>query len=214
MKKLSKEQRIKIIKENLSLATDKLAKKLKMKSGTLLKFCSRNNISLSKDSKDNQVLKFIKNNPTLSIGVIAYRTGYNKESLNILVNDNNIIDDRFRKMGLTIIQKIPSKKLLKKEYSIDQLKKEEKIIKKNKVKLIYEKISHEKLNHILLSADSVSRKFVTDLGALGIGEALHIKKENWSFRHPALYFKQMLAHTKIRVKVKTIGDDYYVIRLM
>ncbi len=50
---------------------------------------------------------------------------------------------------------------------------------------------------------------------MAVGEALHIKENDWNIKSsPAFFFHSIIkkSHSIMKVSVKKVGSDYYVIR--
>ena len=163
---------------------------------------------IKEDKKETRrILKFIKDNPHFSAGMLAKQVKHNKEYLTQLLSNNGVIDDRFSKVR--VYRKQVTKPIVK-----DNPFFKNKSTPKPDGKVLYDKISHEQLNNALMAADSVARKFIQDLNSLDIGAALHIKKENWTIQNrPHFYFKKITINMALKVRVKEVGDSYYVIKL-
>ena len=206
MVKLSNKEKINLIKDNLFMRADKLAKKAGFSNiSSLYEFCSANKVNLS---PNKHILNYIKKNiSTTSISFMKKITGYTKQDLYKIMADNNISIERFRPVK-NINTKVT--KSNKKKYS----KNDSDDAETSKKEIVYEKISHEHLNGILMNHDNIAQSFIRDLSALSVGEALCIKKENWTLRiSPHFYFKKILSNSPMKAKVKELNEDYYVIRL-
>ncbi|HWY13092.1 MAG TPA: hypothetical protein VN026_17275, partial [Bacteroidia bacterium] len=82
---LTNKEKIKIIKTNLHLKDYKLALKLEINKYELHKFCIQNKIKLA---PEKYIVKYIKSNPNMSLGIIRRTTGFNKEEINKLMGNN------------------------------------------------------------------------------------------------------------------------------
>jgi hypothetical protein len=185
---LTTKEKIKTIKANLHLKGYKLALKLGINTYELDKFCIKNKIKLA---PEKHILKFLKLNPSLSIGIIKRMTGFNKEEISRLMGNNSTFRMNVYKTN----------KNIEKEKTID-----------NNIEIPYNKVSNTELNEIISKIDTTATKFIEDLKLLNIGDALQIKKEDWKLKKIHFYFKNITRNTDVKVRIKDIGEFYYVIR--